>query len=304
MKLLPLTNDFVFKAVFGKNPDLLLALLNSFPEFSNEKQIEHIYILNPELPKEFKKDKLSILDIQATDKSGNRFLIEMQVSHRTFFEKRILYYWAKLYSKSILKGQKYDKLPKVYSFNFVNFTLLPNRNKFHSVFHILEKNDSKYRLTEDLEIHIIELRKFSRALESLETNLDKWIFLLREAQNLRGEQMKTLAKKNPKIKKTISELKVVSYTNGKRADYEARLKGEFDYNTDMGYAFDQGLEKGLEKVRTSILLAIEMVLELKFHSEGLKLFPEVQKIRDLDHLEKILLKIKKAKSISEVKKML
>ncbi|MBP6739883.1 MAG: PD-(D/E)XK nuclease family transposase [Leptospiraceae bacterium] len=299
---------FVFKAVFGKNPDLLLALLNSFPEFADEKQIEQLYILNPEIPKDFQKDKLSILDIQATDKNGNRFLIEMQVSHKTFFEKRILYYWAKLYSKSILKGQKYEKLPKVYSFNFVNFSLLPNTNKFHSVFHLLEKSDLKYRLTEDLEIHIIELRKFSRALESLETNLDTWIFLLREAQNLRGEQMKTLEKKNPKIKKTISELKVVSYTNGKRADYEARLKGEFDYNTDMGYAFDQGLEKGIEqgieKVRVSILLAIEMVLELKFHSEGLKLFTEVQKIKDVDRLQKILLKIKKAKYLSEIKKML
>ncbi len=299
---------FVFKAVFGKNPDLLLALLNSFPEFADEKQIEQLYILNPEIPKDFQKDKLSILDIQATDKNGNRFLIEMQVSHKTFFEKRILYYWAKLYSKSILKGQKYEKLPKVYSFNFVNFPLLPNTNKFHSVFHLLEKSDPKYRLTEDLEIHIIELRKFPNALESLETNLDTWIFLLREAQNLRGEQMKTLEKKNPKIKKTISELKVVSYTNGKRADYEARLKGEFDYNTDMGYAFDQGLEKGIEqgieKVRVSILLAIEMVLELKFHSEGLKLFTEVQKIKDVDRLQKILLKIKKAKYLSEIKKML
>ena len=130
---------FVFKAVFGKNPDLLLALLNSFPEFADEKQIEQLYILNPEIPKDFQKDKLSILDIQATDKNGNRFLIEMQVSHKTFFEKRILYYWAKLYSKSILKGQKYEKLPKVYSFNFVNFSLLPNTNKFHSVFHLLEK---------------------------------------------------------------------------------------------------------------------------------------------------------------------
>jgi predicted transposase/invertase (TIGR01784 family) len=295
-------------AQLRNNPDLLLALLNSFPEFVDEKQIEQIYVLNPEIPKDFKKDKLSTLDIQATDKKGNRFLIEMQVSHRTFFEKRILYYWAKLYSKSILKGQKYDKLPKVYSFNFVNFTLLPNTNKFHSVFHVLEKSDPKYRLTEDLEIHIIELRKFPRALESLETNLDTWIFLLREAQNLRGDQMKTLEKKNPKIKKTISELKVVSYTNGKRADYEARLKGEFDYNTDMGYAFDQGLqkgiEKGIEKSRTPILLAIEMVLELKFHADGLKLFPEVQKIKDLEHLQKILLKIKKAKSVSEVKKIL
>ncbi|MDX1959716.1 MAG: hypothetical protein SFU98_14165 [Leptospiraceae bacterium] len=35
--LLPLTDNFVFKAIFSQNPDLLLDLLNSFPEFQKTK---------------------------------------------------------------------------------------------------------------------------------------------------------------------------------------------------------------------------------------------------------------------------
>ncbi|MDX1957017.1 MAG: hypothetical protein SFU98_00495 [Leptospiraceae bacterium] len=38
--LLPLTDNFVFKAIFSQNPDLLLDLLNSFPEFQKTKRIE------------------------------------------------------------------------------------------------------------------------------------------------------------------------------------------------------------------------------------------------------------------------
>ena len=49
MKLLPLSNDFVFKAIFARKPDLLLDLLNSFPEFSGERKNPEIHIL--ELPK-------------------------------------------------------------------------------------------------------------------------------------------------------------------------------------------------------------------------------------------------------------
>ncbi|MDX1961469.1 MAG: PD-(D/E)XK nuclease family transposase [Leptospiraceae bacterium] len=74
---LPLTDNFIFKAIFSQNPDLLLKLLNSFPEFQKSKRIENIKILNPELPKITDIDKLSILDILAEDISGNKFLIEM-----------------------------------------------------------------------------------------------------------------------------------------------------------------------------------------------------------------------------------
>ncbi len=42
----------------------------------------------------------------------------MQASSQLHFPERALYYWSKLYSKSIGKGQDYTKLPKVYSFNF------------------------------------------------------------------------------------------------------------------------------------------------------------------------------------------
>ena len=82
MRLLPLSNDFVFKSIFAKNEDLLLDLLNSFPEFSGKKQIRNLQVMNPELPKSFKDDKLSILDIRAEDISGNLLDRRSGNSHR------------------------------------------------------------------------------------------------------------------------------------------------------------------------------------------------------------------------------
>ncbi len=90
MKLFSLKIDFAFKALFGQNPDLLLALLNSFPGFQGEKEIRSIQILNPEIPKEIESEKLSILDIKAEDQLGKKFLIEMQAFPQTSFPKRSL----------------------------------------------------------------------------------------------------------------------------------------------------------------------------------------------------------------------
>jgi predicted transposase/invertase (TIGR01784 family) len=147
MKLLPLSNDFVFKAVLAKHPDLLIDLLNSFPEFSGEHQLRSLTVLNPDLPGTFKEEKHSILDIKAVSLNGDKFLIEMQAAPQIFFTKRVVFYWSKVYSKSIKKGQVYDKLPKVYSFNFTKFILFPTRSHFHAVFKILEKENSEILLT-------------------------------------------------------------------------------------------------------------------------------------------------------------
>jgi len=316
MKLLPLFDDFVFKAIFGKNPDLLLDLLNSFPEFSGEKEIREIRVLNPEIPKDGKLEKLSILDMNAQDILGNKFLIEIQASRQISFPKRALYYWSKLYTKSLRKGQNFKLLPKVYSFNFLNYIQLPNTSEFHSVFHLLEKNNSNLRLTEDLEIHIVELPKLL-AHSNFNTKLENWVYLLRVAQNLKGEEMKTLEKSNPKIKKAVSELRTISKSEAKRYLYESRLKSELVYNTGMVDAFDRGLEKGIEQglekgieqglekgIEQGLEKAIEIALELKFGSDGLKLLPKIRNKKTSQKPSEILTSIKKEKTLSDFKKAL
>ncbi len=88
MKLFRLTVDFAFKALFAQNPDLLLSLLNSFPQFQGQKCISSLKVLNPEIPKEMDSEKLSVLDISAEDINGNKFLVEMQAGFNKDFPKR------------------------------------------------------------------------------------------------------------------------------------------------------------------------------------------------------------------------
>jgi len=72
--------DIAFKKIFGveENKDLLISLINSI--VSTEDQVQDLIILNPHNPKNFKSDKLSILDIKATNTSGKMFNIEIQIT--------------------------------------------------------------------------------------------------------------------------------------------------------------------------------------------------------------------------------
>ena len=82
--------DIAFKKIFGveENKDLLISLTNSI--VGKEDQIEEVTLLNPYNAKNFKQDKLSILDVKAKGVCGKRFNIEIQNSDEADYDKRAL----------------------------------------------------------------------------------------------------------------------------------------------------------------------------------------------------------------------
>ncbi|AFB31318.1 MULTISPECIES: Rpn family recombination-promoting nuclease/putative transposase [spotted fever group] len=78
----------------------MISLINSI--VSEKDQIVEVTLLNPYNPKNFKADKLSILDIKATSKSSKKYNIEIQVTDAVDYDKRALYYWAKMYTEQMI----------------------------------------------------------------------------------------------------------------------------------------------------------------------------------------------------------
>ena len=89
--------DCVAKAILGdpKHKRLLIHFLNAILEKKDGEKIKDVEILNPYNEKEFSTDKLSILDIKATDDKSDIFQIEIQIKIYPSLAKRILYTWAR-----------------------------------------------------------------------------------------------------------------------------------------------------------------------------------------------------------------
>ncbi|WP_316353580.1 Rpn family recombination-promoting nuclease/putative transposase [Candidatus Trichorickettsia mobilis] len=222
--------DIAFKKIFGveENKDLLISLINSI--VGTEDQVLDITLLNPYNPKNFKTDKLSILDIKATNQNGKRFNIEIQISDEADYDKRALYYWAKIYTEQLKVAEDYSKLSKAIGIHILNFTSIPEVKKYHNVFHITEK-ETGLLYFKDLELHTIELKKFSDNSDEeladivlkIKNALDMWLaFLTRNdlliADNLPQEL------NNPDLKKAINVLNVMNFTAEEREAYEDHLK--------------------------------------------------------------------------------
>ena len=264
--------DLAFKKIFGveENKDLLISLINSI--VGAEDQVLEVTLLNPYNPKNFKTDKLSILDIKATNQDGKRFNIEIQISDEADYNKRALYYWAKIYTEQLKVAEDYSKLSKAIGIHILNFTSIPEVKKYHNVFHITEK-ETGLLYFKDLELHTIELKKFSDNSDEeladivlkVKNALDMWLaFLTRNDLLIADNLPKEL--NDPYLKKAINVLSVMNFTPEEREAYEDHLKWlRIEANTIRNYE-QRGEIRGKAEGRVERNIEIAKKMLSKNHS--------------------------------------
>ena len=90
-------------------------------------------------------------------------------------DKRSLFYWSKVYYRSLKGGQDYRELPNVIAINIVDFDYLPGEN-FHACFHLREDTDPSIILNPVLEIHFVNMVKWRKQRKKdLADPLHRWL---------------------------------------------------------------------------------------------------------------------------------
>ena len=130
---------------------------------------------------------------------------------------------------------------------FVNQALHPEVADHHLAFHVRE---DRHGLTfcDDLEIHLIELPKFTKAADQLSDALDRWCYFLRHGQELDSEQLPATLDV-PVIRRAMEVLTVFTQDERERAAYEARLRAQRDYASSLREAEERGEGRGEKRGR-------------------------------------------------------
>jgi predicted transposase/invertase (TIGR01784 family) len=173
--------DCVFKALLGspENSNLLIDFLNSILATDLESPITQVTILNPYNEKEFIGDKLSIVDVKASDNKGHRYQVEIQLSHYENLDARMLYNWAVLYSKQLQSGDGYHELKPAFSIWLVNKTVIHDSEYAHE---FKMQNDKGCTLINHGGIWILELNKFEA--NSMVDAKEKWLTFFKKGEDL------------------------------------------------------------------------------------------------------------------------
>jgi predicted transposase/invertase (TIGR01784 family) len=184
MQFADVKNDIAFRKIFGneQNTAPLISFLNASLELEGDSRVVSVSIANPYQFPRIAGEKATILDVRATDQSGRKFVVEMQVADKTGFDKRVQYYISRDYSMQIDKGEDYPLLSPAYFIGILDFPFGTDTD-YHTRHLILNKNTQEH-LLKDIQFSFIELPKFDKEEEELETPLDKWTFFIKHSEEL------------------------------------------------------------------------------------------------------------------------
>ena len=207
IKLLNPKLDVVFQALFGEEGSERIT--KAFLERILDIEIQEIELnQNPILRRDKIEGKQGVLDVIAKINNNQNVDIEMQMAKKANIKDRILYYWSRLYVRSIKKTENYEKLEK-------SVVILISDEKIkdledlecHTEWKIVEMKNRKKILTDKLEIHIIELEKLENDIDSVSTELLNWLSFL---QNPESERVKMCMENNKEIKEAKEKLERIS----------------------------------------------------------------------------------------------
>ena len=181
------TNDVALKKIFANESkkEILISFLNSILELKDQKQIKEIEILNPYQVPKIKDLKQTILDVRCKDNRDISYIVEMQVSKSIGFEKRVLYYTSKAYVGQIEMGEDYPVLNQVIFLGILDFTIFENNHYLSN--HLILNPKTGEHIFKDFRFSFVELPKFNKSLEELQSIEDKWIYFLKNAHGLQAE---------------------------------------------------------------------------------------------------------------------
>jgi predicted transposase/invertase (TIGR01784 family) len=263
-KLIRPTVDCVFKAILGSNENkhLLINFLNAVLGLMKGQAIKDVVILNPYNEKEFQDDKLSIIDIKATDETGAFYQIEVQISIYRWLAERMLFNWATIYHSQLTSGQDYTQLKPTTSIWLLEDTLFSpeseeEMNKYlHLNFKPYDKNVMIY-LSNHLDIHVLQL-PFFRKEQIIKDDKDRWLYFFKEGQNLELDNLP----ENLKTKEILKAMETLNhFSNDQKAyllyqdrleatrvasTWQSLLKQEKQKVSEMQAAFIQEKQKAFE----------------------------------------------------------
>lgn len=176
---------FSLLLIFGINKDLLISFLNEV--FKGRKHIQGLEYAKIEELGDGPEEGGAIFDLVCTGSDGEKFIIEVQRARQENFKKRALFYTSRLISNQAPKGRRsawgYD-ITEVYLVALLDgFTVTDAADPHIHQVYLCEQTSGKV-FYEGLGYIFIELKKFDKTESELQTDLDRWLFVLKNMSQL------------------------------------------------------------------------------------------------------------------------
>ena len=239
--------DFGFKRLFGTemNKELLISFLNSL--LHNQEEITDIRYRNTEQLGSGIMDRKAVFDVYCQNTAGEYFIVEMQKAEQDYFKDRSVFYATFPIRDQAQQGSNWDfKLKGVYTVGILDFVFPDDEYAPDCMHHEVKLMDveDKHVFYDKLTFVYLEMPKFNKTEDQLETMMDKWLYVLR---NLSKLMERPAALQERVFTRLFEQAEIARFSKNELFDYEESLKVYRDLFNVVNSAEQKGIRKGFVK---------------------------------------------------------
>ena len=233
--------DYGFKYLFGTEPnkEFTLALIN---ELLRGKEVVKSLTLIPSEQLGFMEDKWNYMfKVYCENDRGEKIIIEIQKADQQYFKDRSVYYSSFPICQQASKGDWIYKLKAVYTIGILDFVFDEDEDD-EEYYHEEKLMDVKKKKVfyNNLTYIYIEMPKFKKTEDELESLFDKWLYALKNLPLL----LERPASLQERIFKKFFD--VAQTANLSKEEYAKYCESEKIYH-DLDGAFRTASQKGFTR---------------------------------------------------------
>jgi predicted transposase/invertase (TIGR01784 family) len=288
--------DFGFKKIFGEeaNKDLLIDFLNELLAPQNQ-HIKELAYKKTDRQGISPLDRNVVFDLYCENEKGEKFTVELQKAKQAWFKDRMLYYSSFSIQEQGIKGDWDYRLKAVYVIGILDFVIDEGKDNEIVVSHNQLMDKDRHTVFYDkLTFVTLQMPNFSKTEEELETNFDKWLYVIKNLHRLENIPERLKTRIFEKLFKTAS---YSALTKVERDKYEESLK----YYNDLKNSLDTAFDEGKEEARIELLPLLEKERRQKEEERRQKEEERRQKEEALSTITKMIKQLhSKGLSVSEI----
>lgn len=240
---IPMTNDYLFRALLQANNRVLTDLIASLLHL-NQDSVKSVVITNAILLGSQINEKTYILDIRVLLNDDTSINLEMQVVNEHNWPERSMCYLCRSFDK-VNKGDEYAAVHPAIQIGILDFTLFPDSPEFYASYYLMnEKNHRKY--SDKLRISVLDLTQMKIATdEDRKYHIDYWALFFKAKT---WEELKDLAKEHEIFEDAAATIYLVSHEENIRLQCEAR-EDYYRRKKDQERRFNEVYSKNAELTR-------------------------------------------------------
>jgi len=239
--------DYGFKKLFGEEPnkDLLLDFLNVLLK-EEQGEIKTLTYLKNEHLGTGELDRKAIFDLYCENEKGEKFIVELQKTKQNFFKDRTVYYSTFPIREQAKRADWNYELNAVYTIAILDFVFDGDKQDTAKFRYDIKLTDTETKevFYDKLTFIYLEMPKFNKTVEELETRFDKWLYVIRNLNRLDKVPDKLRERVFEKLFETAE---IARFTPDQIRSYEDSLKYYRDMKNSLDTAKQEGREEGREE---------------------------------------------------------